>query len=173
MLPASCRRRSRRGPATYNGNAMEPVNRSQARTAGGLRPEERGGAAGAALLGRTSSFKGKLVVSFPTLAADLSPAGRAELERLSGGAPAQQGRAARASALAAAKLLIDSLGRLGRDLTREGLVRDLEGVYRFATGLTPPLTYGPNARVGAAGAWVVGVDPASGAITGGEWVGVE
>ena len=37
-------------------------------------------------------------------------------------------------------------------------LRSLEGLYRYATGLTPPLTYGTNRHVGAAGAHVVSVD---------------
>lgn len=130
--------------------------------------------AGARLLGRSSAFRGTVVLSFPTLSSDLRPASVAELEKFSGkhgGVPST--RVARAAALVAAKLTLNALTQLGRDLSRAALVHELEGVYRFETGLTPPLTFGPNTRVGAAGAWVVDVDPASGAITAGEWVKVE
>ena len=171
----------------FLGGAPDAARFLEQAAAGGWEPWflAPGSAAGGAVLGRASAFRGRASLSFPTLSADLSPAGLAELERLSGAGqarppgpaqpppPAQQGRAARASALAAAKLLVDALGRLGRGLSREALVRELEGVYRFSTGLTPPLTFGPNVRVGAAGAWVVEVDPASGTISGGEWIAVE
>ena len=38
------------------------------------------------------------------------------------------------------------------------MIQALEGFYNYQTGLTPPITYGPNRRVGAAGAYVVMVD---------------
>ena len=38
------------------------------------------------------------------------------------------------------------------------LVDALEALYAFETGLTPPLSYGPNRRIGARGAHVVAVD---------------
>lgn len=133
-----------------------------------------GGAAGPAVLGKASAFRGKVTLSFSTLPSDLRPEALAELERLSGGAAAaRSGRPARASALAAARLLVEVFEGLGRDLSREGLVKELESVYRFETGLTPPLSFGPNSRVGAAGAWLVEVGPSSGAVLGAEWLRLE
>ena len=71
-------------------------------------------------------------------------------------------------------LLVEALKRVGKELTREKLIQTLEGFYEFQTGLMPPLTYGPNRRIGALGAYVVLVDlkqknfkPVSG------WVGIE
>jgi hypothetical protein len=46
-------------------------------------------------------------------------------------------------------------------LSREKLLQALEGLYDYATGLTPPLTYGPNRRVGALGAHIVAADVAN------------
>jgi hypothetical protein len=37
-------------------------------------------------------------------------------------------------------------------------VEGLEKLYNFETGVTPPLTYGPNRRIGALGAHIVSVD---------------
>ena len=54
---------------------------------------------------------------------------------------------------------LEALIRAGRDLSREKLVTTLEGLYDFDTGLMPPLTYGPNRRIGAQGAYVVTIDP--------------
>lgn len=34
----------------------------------------------------------------------------------------------------------------------------LEGLYEFETGLSPPVTYGPNRRIGALGASILAVD---------------
>ena len=58
----------------------------------------------------------------------------------------------------AAKILVEGLKRTGRDLSREKLMRSLEKLYEFQTGLTPLITYGPNRRIGALGAHVVTVD---------------
>jgi ABC-type branched-subunit amino acid transport system substrate-binding protein/mono/diheme cytochrome c family protein len=67
-------------------------------------------------------------------------------------------RPAQFAALAAADLLVEALKRAGRDLHRDRLVGALEGIRDFRTGLAPPLTFGPNRRVGAPGAHVVAVD---------------
>lgn len=65
---------------------------------------------------------------------------------------------AQATAYSSAKVLVEALKRLGKDLSREKLIQTLEGFYEFPTGLTPPLSYGPNRRIGAMGAYVVTVD---------------
>jgi ABC-type branched-subunit amino acid transport system substrate-binding protein len=64
------------------------------------------------------------------------------------------------SAYGAARVLVEGLRRAGRDLSREKLVGELEALYEFDSGLFPPLTFGPNRRVGASGAYVVAVDRA-------------
>jgi hypothetical protein len=56
------------------------------------------------------------------------------------------------------KVFTEALKRAGRDLTREKLITALEQLYDFPTGLTPPITFHRNRRIGAAGAWVVEVD---------------
>ena len=35
----------------------------------------------------------------------------------------------------------------------------LEGLYEYDTGLMPKITFGPNRRIGALGAYVVTIDP--------------
>jgi len=63
------------------------------------------------------------------------------------------------AAFAAAELLLlEGLRGAGRSLNRPGLVEAIEALYRYDTGLTPPLTYGPNRRIGARGAHVMAVD---------------
>ena len=66
--------------------------------------------------------------------------------------------AAQMSAFAAAKILVEGLKRAGKDLSRERLIQSLEGLYQYQTGLTPAITYGPNRRIGANGAYIVSVD---------------
>jgi ABC-type branched-subunit amino acid transport system substrate-binding protein len=53
-----------------------------------------------------------------------------------------------ASALASARLLAWGLQQAGRNLSRQGLLEALEGVYNLDFGLGFPITFGPNRRVG-------------------------
>ncbi|MCA1635216.1 MAG: ABC transporter substrate-binding protein [Acidobacteria bacterium] len=117
-------------------------------------------------------FKDKIFLAFPSVPADVTPAGEAELRAL-----VEKYRfpmrhtAAQLSALAAAKVLVEGLQRGGRDVSREKLVTALEGLYEYETGATPRLTFGPNRRVGASGAYIVGIDPArKDFVAVGDWV---
>ncbi len=56
--------------------------------------------------------------------------------------------------LAGVQLLVEGLTRMGREVTREKLVTTLEGFYEFQTGISPPVTFTPNRRVGARGAYI-------------------
>ena len=106
-----------------------------------------------------ASFKDKLFISFPTLPSDLTRAGTALYTALADKHNLEARHpAAQLSALSAARVLTEALTRAGRDLSREKLVSTLEGFYQFDTGLTPPISYGPNRRIGALGAYVVSVD---------------
>jgi ABC-type branched-subunit amino acid transport system substrate-binding protein len=121
------------------------------------------------------AFKDKIFLSFPSVPADVKPAGLENLRALAAKYKLPQGHvAAQISAYVSAQLLVEGLKRAGRELSREKLIGALEGLYEYDTGLMPPLTYGPNRRVGAAGAYIVSVDvekkqfvPASG------WVGIK
>lgn len=79
--------------------------------------------------------------------------------------------AAQLAALAAAKTFVEGLKRAGADLSREQLVTTLEGLYQYDTGLTPKLIFGPNRRVGAAGAYIITINPETKAfVPAGGWV---
>ncbi|HEY0083673.1 MAG TPA: ABC transporter substrate-binding protein, partial [Pyrinomonadaceae bacterium] len=120
-------------------------------------------------------FKGRIFLSFPSVPSDIKPGGLENLRALAAKYKLPQTHvAAQVSAYVSAQLLVEGLKRAGRDLSREKLINALEGLYEYETGLTPPLTYGPNRRVGAAGAYIVGVEmdkkqfaPASG------WIGIK
>jgi ABC-type branched-subunit amino acid transport system substrate-binding protein len=108
------------------------------------------------------SFKDRVFLAFPTIPSDITPAGMAEFRALSEKYKfAIRHTAAQLSAMAGAKTLVEGLKRAGKDLSRERLITALEGLYDFETGVTPRLTFGPNRRVGAAGAYIVGIDPAT------------
>jgi ABC-type branched-subunit amino acid transport system substrate-binding protein len=72
--------------------------------------------------------------------------------------------------LAGAELLVEGLELAGRRLSRESFVAALEGLYDHATGLVPRLTYGPNRRIGARGAWLGRLDPAGGLVEAEGWI---
>jgi ABC-type branched-subunit amino acid transport system substrate-binding protein len=116
-------------------------------------------------------FTNRLMLAYPTLPSDWKP------DRLQALALLRERQGVPADPLlpqvlgrAAADLVTEVLKRTGRTVTRERFVQKLESLYRFGTGLTPPLTYGPNRRIGAMGAYLVEM-PAADAptITPGEW----
>ena len=133
------------------------------------------GAASGVIFDAPVGFDGKIFFTAPTSPADPTAAGLNEFRALAQKYNLPQKHiAAQITAFSSAKVLVEALKRVGQDLSREKLVQTLEGFYEFQTGLTPPLTYGPNRRVGAMGAYVVAVDlkekkftPVSG------WVGIE
>jgi ABC-type branched-subunit amino acid transport system substrate-binding protein len=119
-----------------------------------------------------AGFGGKVFLSFPTIPADVTAEGIGELRALASKYKfTVRHAAAQLSALAAAKILAEGLQRGGKDLSREKLITALEGLYDYETGLTPRITFGPNRRVGASGAYVVTIDSERKefALTGG-WV---
>jgi ABC-type branched-subunit amino acid transport system substrate-binding protein len=59
------------------------------------------------------------------------------------------------AAVAALAVLIEGMERTGRELTREKLIASLETLYRFDAGLGAPVTFGPNRRIGARGAFLM------------------
>jgi ABC-type branched-subunit amino acid transport system substrate-binding protein len=115
--------------------------------------------------------KNKIFLAFPTVPSDLSSAGTAEFfalqEKYKIGS---RHTAAQLSAFAAAKVFVEGLTRAGRDLSREKFINALDTLYDYETGVTPRLTFGPNRRVGAAGAHIVTFDPAKKEFTPLGWV---
>lgn len=106
-----------------------------------------------------SAFDGRVFLSFPTLPDDRTPEavaayrGLAEAHDLP-----REHLATQLSTLAAAQLFEEGVRRAGRDLSRSKLVDELEQLYKWDSGLTPLLTFTPNRRVGARGAYVVALD---------------
>ncbi|HET8781576.1 MAG TPA: ABC transporter substrate-binding protein [Pyrinomonadaceae bacterium] len=132
------------------------------------------GTASQTLFDAPAGFEGKVFCTFPSAPVDQTADAIMEFRRLGEKYKLPQKHlAAQVSAYSSAKILIEALKRVGKDLSRERLIQVLEGFYNYQTGLTPPITYGPNRRVGAAGAYVVMFDlkekkfvPVSG------WVGI-
>jgi ABC-type branched-subunit amino acid transport system substrate-binding protein len=133
------------------------------------------GAVNAAFLDSPAGFEGKIFLTVPTAPDDQTAGALKEFRALAEKYKlTQKHQAAQITAYTSAKLLVEALKRVGKDLSREKLIQTLEGFYEFPTGLTPPITYGPNRRIGAMGAYVFTIDlrakkltPVSG------WVGLE
>ena len=120
-------------------------------------------------------MKDKVFLAFPTVPADVSTAGAAEYSALLQRNKLESTHAAaQASAIAAARVLVHALELCGKDLSRERLITTLEGLYEYDTGLMPKITFGPNRRIGALGAYVVTIDPEKRLFPASmEWVAVE
>ena len=104
-------------------------------------------------------FQDKIYLSYPTLPSDRKPSGIKEFNAL-----AQKYNIslkfpiAQIHAFLSAKVLVEGIKRSGRQLSRARLVTELEGLLQFETGLSQPITFHANRRVGALGAYVVAVD---------------
>lgn len=122
-----------------------------------------------------SQWKQKIHLSYPTLPNDQTPlASQGFQSLLARHKITTRHTAAQLSAYVAAQLLTEGLKRAGRAVTREKLITALEGLYEYDTGLTPRLTYGPNRRLGARGAYVVTFDPTKKPITPvSEWIKID
>jgi ABC-type branched-subunit amino acid transport system substrate-binding protein len=116
-----------------------------------------GSVAGPATLTGTSH---RVFVALPVSPQDLTKEGRAVWERLS--KPSRSYSGSHLSALASVKVLVEALGRAGRELTRESLVKAIDGIRDFQTGVSPALTFGPQRHIGSTGAYIfeaTGTDP--------------
>jgi ABC-type branched-subunit amino acid transport system substrate-binding protein len=116
--------------------------------------------AGRSLLHPPREFGGRIVVAMPAAPSDLEAAATRELRELAGGVASNP--AAQRAVIVAAKLAVDALRRSGRDLTRDRMIAALEDTRDFRTGLGPPLSFGAVRRIGARGAYLLAIDPASG-----------
>jgi ABC-type branched-subunit amino acid transport system substrate-binding protein len=61
-------------------------------------------------------------------------------------------------AYAATKIFFEAAKLSGRQLDRAAFINSLEQLHEFKTGVIPPVTFGPNRRVGSVGSYIVGVD---------------
>lgn len=114
---------------------------------------------GIGIFGAPAGFDGKIFTSVPTTAPDQNAEAMKEFQALAEKYKLSTHHlAAQISAYSAAKILVEALKRAGKDLSREKLIQTLEGFYEYSTGLTPPITFGPNRRIGAMGAYVVTIN---------------
>lgn len=118
-----------------------------------------GSLAASEVLDAPSDFRDRFFLSYPTLPSDQTPGGVAELTGLiERNKLAKKHMLVQLSIFCSARTLVEGLKLAGRDLVRERLIMALEGLYEFQTGLSPKLTFGPNRRIGALGAYIIAVD---------------
>ena len=114
---------------------------------------------GNAVLGADHSLSDRIFLSFPTIPTDTSPNGFTSYRELASNHRLTTDHlASQLAALAAFELLVEGLERSGHGLSREKLIASLEGLYQYPSAFTRVLTYGPNRRIGALGAYVVAPD---------------
>ena len=97
----------------------------------------------------------RILVALPSAPSDVTEEGAAELRAL--GVPPAHATSCR-MALASAKLLVEALRRPGRNIDREIVTGALETFYKVPTGLTPPISWGPNRHTGSGGVLIAAID---------------
>ena len=122
-----------------------------------------------------ASFQDKIYLSYPSLPSDRTQSGIREFNSfIKKHKLSLQHPIAQIHAYLSLKILVEGLKRAGRDVSREKLVTSLEGIVEFETGLSPPITYSANRRVGVLGAYVVAVDLAKKSFRpSGGWIKLE
>jgi len=167
-------RQAKRHGVFFIGNAADALSFMQEADKAAWHPTIfiSGPQATAEILKVPPGFDRRVFISFPTTPADQSAEGVREFRAFSArhGLPSSH-LAAQILAYSAARIVVESLKRAGRELTREQFLAALEGLYEHQTGLIPPVSFGPNRRIGALGAYVVTInlkekkfEPASGFI---------
>lgn len=149
-------------PVFFLGSGPEAVAFLRAAEPLGWRPRLllTAAAGDASLFSVPAAFDGRIFLALPELpGAPPPPEAAARYQQLAAGhSLPREHLSAQLTALAAAEVLLDGLRRAGRDLTRDRLIQQLEGVRQLRTGYAPPVTYGPTRRLGARGAYVVKLD---------------
>jgi ABC-type branched-subunit amino acid transport system substrate-binding protein len=114
-----------------------------------------GSLAGSEIFQVPASSDGRILVSLPFLSTSESRL----LDKLTSKhqLPATH-RGTQREVLSAAVIMVEGLKRAGRYLSRERFIEQLQGLYEFTDGVDRPVTYGPNRRIGAPGAYVARVD---------------
>lgn len=118
-------------------------------------------------------IRSKTYLALSANAAQLSPRGQMAFSRFASVHKIEMGADVidLANAYTLATLAIDILMRSGRMLSTSNFVVQVEDVRSYIGGVSPPLTFGPNRRVGNTGSLIVEIDlPSSKAKSSGEWV---
>jgi len=146
-------------PVFFLGSGPEAAALLRAAESLGWRPRllVTGAAADSSLFSAPSASDGRIFVALPSLPGDPPPEYR---ELGSAGSLPSEHLSAQLTALAAAEVLAEGLRRTGRDLTRDRLIEQLEGLRKLPLVYGPPVSYSPIRHLGANGAYILKVDRA-------------
>jgi ABC-type branched-subunit amino acid transport system substrate-binding protein len=107
----------------------------------------------------SEQFAGRVFVAYSSIPSDHTTGGVQAFEKLHSEHDLDyQHSTAQISAYVAAEVLVESLKRSGRALSREKLMTALESLAEFQPGLMPPISYNRSRRIGAFGGYVVMLD---------------
>ena len=82
--------------------------------------------------------------------------------------------AAQLAVFQAVKILTQGLKLSGRDLSQQKLVAALETLYQYDSGYSAPLSFGPNRRIGALGAYIMALDEKNQRLTSvSDWISLD
>lgn len=108
------------------------------------------------------AFRGEVFLAYASLPSDRTQDGVELFEALhSDGGLDYRNSVAQVAAFSAARVLVAALERAGPAPSRERVVSALESLEDFRPGLTAPVSFGPERRMGPGGAYVVRVDLAT------------
>jgi ABC-type branched-subunit amino acid transport system substrate-binding protein len=109
------------------------------------------------------SLSGRVLLAYASLPTDFTAEGTAEFEKLHDEFGIDYAYSiAQISAYTAARIMVEGLRRADRNLSREQLVSAMESMDGFHPGLVPPVSYGPDRRVGTLGGHIVRADLVNG-----------
>jgi len=105
------------------------------------------------------AYEGRILLAYPTIPSDQKPDALREYASLfQDHSLARSHQTLQVPAYSSAVLLVETLKRVGRDLTRQKLVSTLESTQGFDPGLIPAVSFNSNRRIGAPGGYIVGLD---------------
>jgi len=106
-----------------------------------------------------ATFEGRVFLGYSSMPSDHTAKGVSEFEKLHEEYDIDYRHStAQISAFVAARILVEGLKRAGRNLSRDRLVNELEGLSDFQPGLMPPISYNATRRIGALGGYVVALN---------------
>jgi ABC-type branched-subunit amino acid transport system substrate-binding protein len=115
------------------------------------------------VFGLPKSLSGRVLLAYASLPTDFTAEGTAEFEKLHDEFGIDYAYSiAQISAYTAARIMVEGLQRADRNLSREQLVSAMESMDGFRPGLVPPVSYGPDRRVGTLGGHIVRADLVNG-----------
>jgi len=102
-------------------------------------------------------YKARVYIAYTTWTTERSYAGLSLYQSLKDEyGLGNQFKSAQLDALAIMTTMEESFKRIGRDLTKEKILKTLEQFYDYGNGLTPHITYSVNQRVGSDHVYIIG-----------------